>query len=86
MQPSSQVSHIWQDTGVTVAYKSGVSLHSHTSLSLETLSFIHAMCLSVPAVGLVVDVCAKRTYKRRGLEAGFRLGTLVPAAGAKDGV
>ena len=67
----SQVSHTWQDSEVAAQYKSGVSLHSHTSLSLETLSFVHAMCTTLPLVGRVVDACAKRTKRRRGLTLDF---------------
>ncbi len=71
MQPCSQVSHIWQEPDAAAGYRAGVSLHSHTSLSQETLSFVHAMCTTVPLVGIALEACAKRTRRRRGLTLDF---------------
>ena len=43
MQPTSTISYQWLDSTAANPYHSGLSLHSHTSHSVETLSFIHAM-------------------------------------------
>ena len=71
MQPCSRVSHIWQEPDVATGYKSGISLHSHTSLSLETLALVHAMCSTVPFVGRGLAVCARRTERLHGLKLDF---------------
>ena len=71
MQPYSQVSHIWQEPDAAAGYTAGVSLHSHTSLSMETLSFVHAMCTTVPMVGRLLDACGRRTERRHGLKLDF---------------
>ena len=43
MQPRSKITNIWNESLAPLPYRSGVSLHSHTSMSEETLMFIHKM-------------------------------------------
>lgn len=43
MQPNSTVSYDWKTPSPTHRYRTGVSLHSHTSHSIESLLFIHSM-------------------------------------------
>ncbi len=43
MSKLRQVSYLWQDEGVVESYIAGVSLHSHTNQSKETLDFIAAL-------------------------------------------
>ena len=71
MQGNSQVSYIWQDAGCASSYNTGVSLHSHTSLSLETLSFIHGICTEVPMIKQLVDFYDKRCQERSGFALNF---------------
>jgi hypothetical protein len=71
MQPLSQISQIWQKPDAPSAYTTGVSLHSHTSLSLETLSFIHAMCTQVPLVGAVVAYYGRISREKHNLTLDF---------------
>lgn len=38
--PSSTISYLWRDPGAARTYQTGVSLHSHTNQSQETLDFV----------------------------------------------
>ena len=40
--PTSTISYLWRDPGAARDFKTGVSLHSHTNQSQETLDFVAA--------------------------------------------
>ena len=61
MQPSSKITSNWKQPLATSPFTTGVSLHSHTSVSEETLSFIHAMFVAMPAIKKVFDYYEKRS-------------------------
>jgi hypothetical protein len=63
MQPKSQITSNWKQPAAPAAYMTGVSLHSHTSVSEETLGFIHAMFVAFPAAKNVFDYYQKRSDK-----------------------
>lgn len=48
MLARSKISSVWKNAGAAGEYACGVSLHSHTSMSEETLSFIHKMFVIMP--------------------------------------
>jgi len=50
MQPTSRISTNWKEPQATAVYTTGVSLHSHTSISEESLEFIHALGMALPGV------------------------------------
>lgn len=50
MQGKTTVSSVWKNRSAAQGYQSGVSLHSHTSMSEETLTFIHKMFAFVPVL------------------------------------
>lgn len=56
---------------VTLPYLTGVSLHSHTSVSEETLTFIHKLGLRLPGVGRIIHHYNGICRKRYGLELDF---------------
>ena len=58
MQPRSKITSNWKQPLVTCAFTTGVSLHSHTSASEETLGFIHAMFVVMPGLKRVFDYYA----------------------------
>ncbi len=68
MQAKSKISSIWKDSDAGVGYRSGISLHSHTSLSEESLMFIHKMFVFVPGLRQVFE-----HYERKSKSAGFEL-------------
>jgi hypothetical protein len=67
MQPrakiSNQISNQWRAPEATLEYMTGVSLHSHTSLSEETLGFIHAMFVAFPTMKTIFDHYQRRSDK-----------------------
>lgn len=71
MRNDSLVSHIWKEPEAARGYTTGVSLHSHTSHSLESLTFIHGMCEGVPLFGRVLDRYARVSRERYGVTLDF---------------
>ena len=65
MQLHSKISYEWQESTSKFSYSTGVSLHSHTSLSLEILSFVHSACAAAPFVSAIIksyDRLSRRKY------------------------
>lgn len=65
MQPISKISHLWREPQAAEPYLTGVSLHSHTSHSVETLNFVQAMCSGFPGANRLLQF-----YDRRSQRAG----------------
>ncbi len=59
----SKITSHWKQPQSTHDYTTGVSLHSHTSVSEETLGFIHAMFVAMPGLKRVFDFYAQRSAK-----------------------
>ncbi len=55
---NSKVTSNWKQPMATHEFTTGVSLHSHTSVSEETLGFIHAMFVVMPGLKRVFDYYA----------------------------
>ena len=75
MQPitgrlKNRITTNWIEPQATEPFITGVSLHSHTSLSEETLGFIHAMFVVMPGLKRVFDYYASRT-ERYGVTLDF---------------
>jgi hypothetical protein len=68
MQPKSKISSVWNDSTVVSPYASGISLHSHTSFSEESLYFIHKMFAYVPGLRQLFNY-----YERKSRQAGVEL-------------
>ena len=68
MQPRSKVSSVWRDTAAAATYRTGVSLHSHTSMSEETLTFVHKFLALLPGLRAVFA-----HYDRKSKNNGFQL-------------
>ncbi len=65
MHPLSKISHLSRDPHAALPYATGVSLHSHTSNSIETLNFVQAMCSGFPFANRIL-----RLYDKRNQRAG----------------
>jgi hypothetical protein len=61
MQTQSKITSNWKQPEATQEFTTGVSLHSHTSVSEETLGFIHAMFVVMPGLKRVFDHYAHRS-------------------------
>lgn len=66
--PRTKISGTWSNECCLEEYSAGVSLHSHTSMSEETLTFIHKLLVRMPALNLVFD-----HYARKGEQNNFQL-------------
>jgi hypothetical protein len=63
MQPISKISHQWRDKHAAEAYTTGVSLHSHTSHSVETLDFVQAMCANFPFANRLLNFYDQKSQR-----------------------
>ena len=68
--PSNRITTHWTEPEVTEPFTTGVSLHSHTSLSEETLGFIHAMFVVMPGLKRIFEHYAQRS-SRHGIQLDF---------------
>jgi hypothetical protein len=75
MQPktlkATTISTHWMEPLAATPYTTGVSLHSHTSLSEETLSFIHAMLVAIPGLKRLFGHYERRSLERYGVALDF---------------
>jgi hypothetical protein len=63
MQPQAKITSNWKQPLATHEFTTGVSLHSHTSVSEETLGFIHAMFVAMPGLKKLFDYYAERSAR-----------------------
>lgn len=82
VQPRSRVTSLWNDPAATHPYASGVSLHSHTSMSEETMTFAHKFLALLPGLQHLFAHYDRKS-RSHGLELDFVRGhwrpPLVPA-------
>jgi hypothetical protein len=71
MQTGSQISCIWKQEDAAANYTTGVSLHSHTSMSEESLIFIQNMGMELPGVKSLYKFYSNRAMQRYGLTLNF---------------
>lgn len=71
MPPLSKITTHWNEPHAIAPYDTGVSLHSHTSFSEETLDFIHSMALALPGGRALSHYYEKRCQQKYGLTLDF---------------
>ena len=71
MAGAHQISYAWKDADAASPYSSGVSLHSHTSVSEETLVFIEKLGLALPGVSKLHAYYHRLAERRYGLKLDF---------------
>ncbi|AFL86661.1 hypothetical protein Terro_0312 [Terriglobus roseus DSM 18391] len=71
MAVRSEISCIWKEKGVIADYRTGVSLHSHTSMSEESLSFIQDMSQGLPFVQKLFAHYTTKCHKNHALTLDF---------------
>ena len=71
MQPKTQITSRWKDAATVEQYRTGVSLHSHTSCSEESLKFVHMFVKMLPAAGIVLRRYEHACVKNHGLTLDF---------------
>jgi hypothetical protein len=72
MQPISKITTNWKEPHAVAPYETGVSLHSHTSISEETLHFIHVLGMAVPGIKALTQYYETRCRERHGLTLDFK--------------
>ncbi len=70
-QPRSSVQYDWMPPSPAGKYTAGVSLHSHTSHSVESLQFIHRMFLEYPAMRALFTYYERRSRQGHGITLNF---------------
>jgi hypothetical protein len=71
MKPVSQITSRWKDASATERYRTGVSLHSHTSCSEETLDFVHKFVAMLPGAGHLLARYERTCQRDYGLKLDF---------------
>ncbi len=71
MSSAHQISYLWKSPDVPASYRCGVSLHSHTSVSEETLVFIEKLGIALPFGSHVRRHYHRLCRRRYGLTLDF---------------
>jgi hypothetical protein len=71
MEALTLITTDWKEPLAVASYPTGVSLHSHTSVSEETLDFVNAMCSWVPGFSAVLNHYGKRCRENYGMDLNF---------------
>lgn len=80
MQPISQITSQWKHPAAVEQYRTGVSLHSHTSCSEESLKFAHMFVAALPGAKYVVQRYERACDRKYGLKLDFDRGFWRPPA------
>jgi hypothetical protein len=74
----SKVSYLWDDAHVSKGFVSGVSLHSHTNRSKETLDFIIKLANEYRCFRELIHLQQKRVRAKHSLEIDYAAGYWTP--------
>ena len=65
--PSATISYLWRDAKAASAFRTGVSLHSHTNQSQETLDFVASFGNQFPVVRPLLARLERRAEEIHGI-------------------
>ena len=68
---SSAISYLWRDTNATQGFRSGVSLHSHTNQSSETLAFLAKFGTQFPVIRPLMARMERQSEAKHGLRINY---------------
>jgi len=68
---SSNISYLWRDTDAPQGFSTGVSLHSHTNQSRETLNFLAKFGNQYPAMRPLMARLEKRSEANHGMRVNY---------------
>jgi len=68
---TSAISYLWRDAKATQGFRTGVSLHSHTSQSKETLAFLAKVGNQLPAMQPLLSRLERRSERFHGLQVDY---------------
>lgn len=69
--PSSSISYLWRDTSAPRDFRMGVSLHSHTNQSCETLDFLASFGNQYPVLRPMMTHLEARAEQRYGIRVNY---------------
>ena len=65
--PTSTISYLWRDSGAASTYQTGVSLHSHTNQSQETLDFVAEWGAQYKLIRPLLQRLERRSHGSHGI-------------------
>jgi len=68
---SSTISYLWRDKSATQGFRSGVSLHSHTNQSKETLDFLANLGNQYPLIRPLLSRLERRSEQMHGVRINY---------------
>jgi hypothetical protein len=71
MMPSSSISYLWRDAGAPKGFRAGVSLHSHTNQSQETLDFLANFGNQFPVIRPVLSRMERQAEQKHGVHINY---------------
>jgi hypothetical protein len=74
----STISYLWRDPNAPQEFRTGVSLHSHTNQSSETLSFLANFGNQFPVIRPFIARLERRSYQRYGIRIDFEAAYWTP--------
>jgi hypothetical protein len=69
--PTSTISYLWRDKDAARGFRSGVSLHSHTNQSRETLDFLANFGNQFPAMRPLISRMERRAEQNHGVRINY---------------
>ena len=74
----SQISYLWKNRHAAEGFRSGVSLHSHTSQSKETLDFLANLGNKSGLIRRLLSFCETRAQERYNFKVDYAAGYWTP--------
>ena len=68
---NSTISYLWRDPNAARGFRSGVSLHSHTNQSKETLNFLANVGLQYPLIRPLMSRLERRSEQCHGMRVNY---------------
>jgi hypothetical protein len=75
---ASTVSYLWRDQNAHKGFRAGVSLHSHTNQSKETLDFLANLANTYTAIRPLLTRLERRSESTHGIRVNFAAGYWTP--------
>jgi len=76
--PNSTVSYLWRDQSAPRGFRAGVSLHSHTNQSHETLDFLANVGNQYPMIRPILARLENRSESQHGVRVNYAAGYWTP--------
>jgi hypothetical protein len=69
--PSATINYLWRDRAASRGFRTGVSLHSHTNQSRETLDFLANFGNQYPVMRPLMARCERRAHEMHGIRMDY---------------